>query len=178
MCCTFFNIFRKSMSHFSPKVKLSKSPWARYWEDIHNLKCGYWKYSPRVVKISPREVQPWEVIFDHKRWIFPISTFQIVDMHIIHNFMPPCSRLKWKLKKKSKNIYFSKSANIYFTTKVQCTQFENVDIGFTYVCSEIVPLFEHQICSMGASINYVGKILPIFDPLPLRRQVYYVNKLM
>ena len=85
----------------------------KYWEDIHNLKCGYWKYSPRVVKISPREAQPREVIFDHKRWIFPISTFQIVDIHIIHNFMPPCSRLKWELKKKPKKSIFSKSANIY-----------------------------------------------------------------
>ena len=28
---------------------------------------------------------------------------------------------------------------------------------------------------LGASINYVGKILPIFDPLPLRRQVYYIS---
>ena len=72
------------------------------------MKCGYWKYSPRVVKISPREAQPREVIFDHKRWIFPISTFQIVDIHIIHNFMPPCSRLKWELKKKPKNPYFQK----------------------------------------------------------------------
>ena len=27
----------------------------------------------------------------------------------------------------------------------------------------------------GASINYVGKILPIFDPLPLHNQVYYIN---
>ena len=26
----------------------------------------------------------------------------------------------------------------------------------------------------GASLNYVGKILPIFDP-PLRRQVYYIS---
>ena len=34
-----------------------------------------------------------------------ISTFQMVDIHIIHNFIPPCSRLKWKSK-------FSKSANI------------------------------------------------------------------
>ena len=91
---------------FSKKVK-------DCWEDIHNLKCGYWKYSPRVVKISPREAQPREVIFDHKRWIFPISTFQIVDIHIIHNFMPPCSRLKWELKKKPKKSIFSKSANIY-----------------------------------------------------------------
>ena len=75
--------------------------------------CWYWKYSPWVVKISFREAQPQEVIFDHKRWIFPISTFQIVDIHIIHNFMPPCSRLKWELKKKPKKSIFSKSMNIY-----------------------------------------------------------------
>ena len=76
-----------------------------YWENIHHLKGGYWKYSPRVVNISPREAKPWEVIYDHKRWIFPISTFQMVDIHIIHNFIPPCSLLKWK-------SMFSKSANI------------------------------------------------------------------
>ena len=69
------------------------------------MKGGYWKYSPRVVNISPREAKPREVIYDHKRWIFPISTFQMVDIHIIHNFIPPCSLLKWK-------SMFSKSANI------------------------------------------------------------------
>ena len=27
----------------------------------------------------------------------------------------------------------------------------------------------------GPSINYVGKILPIFDPFPILRQVYYIS---
>ena len=73
--------------------------------NIHNLKCGYWKYSPLVViyHLSRLRLSRWYI--DHSRWIFPISTFQMVDIHIIHNFIPPCSLLKWK-------SMFSKSANI------------------------------------------------------------------
>ena len=130
------------------------------------MKCGYWKYSPRVVKISPREAQPREVIFDHKRWIFPISTFQIVDIHIIHNFMPPCSRLKWELKKKPKKSIFSKSANIYlhksnirhFKWRILDLWSENI-CHFKWrildLCSEIFALFS----SNDGYWIYVGKYL-------------------
>ena len=34
----------------------------------------------------------------------------------------------------------------------------------------------YRLCTKGASINYVSKILPIFDPSsPLRQQVYYIS---
>ena len=48
--------------------------------NIQHLKGGYWKYSPLVViyHLSRLRLSRWYI--DHSRWIFPISTFQIVDI--------------------------------------------------------------------------------------------------
>ena len=47
-------------------------------------------------------------------------------------------------------------------------------IGIFSNMMSITSIFGHKDLK-GASLNYVGKILPIFDPLPLRRQVYYIS---
>ena len=47
--------------------------------------------------------------------------------------------------------------------------FISMGVGGYLIIYEIFPpkpINFHFICSMGASINYVGKNLPIFDPPP------------
>ena len=49
-------------------------------------------------------------------------------------------------------------------------------INFKFVCStNSFNALKNESLLKGASINYVSKILPIFDPLTLRNQVYYIS---
>ena len=109
-----------------------------------------------------------------------IVRFGLLYLAALASVQKPATRifcLAWETGLKSNNLYiFGKCTNgsylIYFTSLiliVLCWVLIKVNISINVISlwtSNILYRFMLWIMYLGASINYVSKILPIFDPLP------------